>query len=77
MEYWIGWLCGVGSAVAHYLLWGRRLRRPRGRGVEKPVRRAQKPSPEWVETHNFLYYDGREMPVPSAALKEEKYGKNR
>ncbi|MBQ9860603.1 MAG: hypothetical protein IJO76_08040 [Clostridia bacterium] len=77
MEYWLGWVCGLGTAVAHYLLWGRRTRQKRRVGVEKPRRQRDKPSREWVETHNFLYYDGREMPVYSAATKEEKHGKNR
>jgi len=46
----------------------------RRKGVEKPCcRKGRSPSQAWLETRNFLYYDGREMPE----VKERNYGKNK
>ena len=41
-------------------------------GVEKP-RRCPLPARAWLETRNFLYYDGTEMPQ----VKEDKDGKRK
>ena len=75
MLFFLGWLCGVGTAVAWRYI---RRRKPRPRrqmhGVEKPdCRRGTPLRREWAETRNFLYYDGSNMPE----IKEEAYGKNR
>ena len=42
------------------------------RGVEKPRRRPLS-ARAWLETRNFLYYDGTEMPQ----VKEDKDGKRK
>lgn len=46
------------------------LRRKRFADVEKSQKRATVPSKEWVQTRNFLYYDGTEMPVVKEDLHE-------
>lgn len=56
MWFLLGVLCGV--AVGLCL-----PREKRRADVEKSEPPAQKPTKEWVETRNFLYYDGTEMPV--------------
>ena len=61
MWFVLGLLCGV--AVAWCVLDRKRLS-----DVEKSEVTPQKPPKSWVETRNFLYYDGTEMPV----VKEEK-----
>lgn len=56
MWFVLGLLCG---AVLGLCL--RKKKSCGGAKTPKTARRA--PSPNWVETRNFLYYDGTEMPV--------------
>ena len=56
----LGVLCGV--------VGGRLVKASRRGDVEKSRPTAEQPGSTWVETRNFLYYDGTEMPVN----KEEK-----
>ena len=39
--------------------------------VEKLGRDGGNPQKEWVQTRNFLYYDGTEMPVVKEDLNEQ------
>lgn len=69
MAFWIGWLCGLGTAVLHWLLWRRCLRRvkpaPPTPSICSSVDGARPiaDTPVWAQTRNFLRYDGTEMPV--------------
>lgn len=62
MWFVLGLLCGAVLGLC--------LRKKKGRGGAKMPRAARRaPSPNWVETRNFLYYDGTEMPV----IKENEH----
>lgn len=70
MAFWIGWLCGLGTAALHIFLWRRLL--PRDRQRDEPTRppkrrcrpvRYSEAERAWAQTRNFLRYDGTEMPV--------------
>lgn len=62
MWFVLGLLCGAVLGLC--------LRKKKGRGGVKMSRAARRaPSPNWVETRNFLYYDGTEMPV----IKENEH----
>ena len=56
MWFILGVLCG---AVLGLCL---RKKKSRG-GVSAPQTARREPLQNWVETRNFLYYDGTEMPV--------------
>ena len=64
MWFVLGALCG---GVTCYCLRNRKSRRVTDR-VERTV---HKPSKEWVETRNFLYYDGTVMPEIKEDLHEQ------
>lgn len=64
MWFLLGVLCGALPGTVIALHRGRGARRP---AVEKVGRRVAHPQKEWVQTRNFLYYDGTEMPT----VKEE------
>ncbi len=65
MDFWIGWLCGIGAAWLHGWLWRRLWVKkqpaapPAQRGGERPCSPTEL---HWAQTRNFLYYDGTEMP---------------
>ena len=62
MWFVLGLLCGAVLGLC--------LRKKKGRSGAKMPRAARRaPSPNWVETRNFLYYDGTEMPV----IKENEH----
>ena len=48
-----------------------RLRRKGLTAVEKAKKQATVPSKEWVQTRNFLYYDGTVMPEIKEDLHEQ------
>ena len=60
MEFFVGLLIGIGAMLAVRAIL---LEFLPSAGVEKPE---QPPQPsvrkQWVQTHNFLYYDGTVMP---------------
>ena len=61
MWFVLGVLCGVAVGCC----------RPRRKPpLGKTETMVQKPSKEWGETRNFLYYDGTEMPVVKEDLNE-------
>ena len=56
MWFVLGLLCGAVLGLC--------LRKKKRRaGVKMPKTARRMPSQEWVETRNFLYYDGTQMPV--------------
>ena len=62
MWFVLGLLCGAALGLC--------LRKKKGCGGAKtPKTERRAPSPDWVETRNFLYYDGTEMPV----IKENEH----
>ena len=62
MWFVLGLLCGMAAGVALCPVWGYGLP-----PEEQEHQEWGKPHNEWLETRNFLYYDGTEMPV----VKEE------
>lgn len=67
MWFALGMLCGVVVCVAAFLCLPKEVRR-----LPTATRRGKRnPHTEWGETHNFLYYDGTEMPVVKEDLDEQ------
>ena len=56
MWFILGLLCGVPIGFA----WRKKKRRS---NVPTPQAAKREPIKHWVETRNFLYYDGTQMPV--------------
>ena len=62
MWFVLGLLCGAALGLC--------LGKKKGRdGVKTPKTARRMPPQDWVETRNFLYYDGTEMPV----IKENEH----
>ena len=60
MEFFVGVLLGVGLTLAVRGVWAEF---GSATGVEKPSPPPSKSTPDvWVQTRNFLYYDGTMMP---------------
>ena len=66
MWFILGLLCGMAVGVALCLPWERPL--PDDETVDRERVNTRK---DWVETHNFLYYDGTEMPVVKENVNEQ------
>ena len=56
MWFLLGVVCGAAMAF----VWRKRKRR---HSVQTPKAASREPLQNWVETRNFLYYDGTQMPV--------------
>ena len=67
MWFALGVLCGVLVCVVVLLCLPKEKCRPHA----NTVRGNKTPHTEWGETHNFLYYDGTEMPVVKEDLHEQ------
>ena len=65
MWFLLGALCG--AAVCAVVL----RRAQRVADVEKSHQPAAADGKEWVQTRNFLYYDGTEMPVVKENVNEQ------
>lgn len=69
MEFFAGMLLGIGLTLAAYGVWAEF---GSATGVEKPAPPPSKPTPnEWVQTRNFLYYDGTMMPTIKEDANEQ------
>ena len=65
MWFLLGALCGAAVCAA---VW---RRAERVADVEKSPRPVETDGTEWVQTRNFLYYDGTEMPVMKENVNEQ------
>ncbi|MBQ1950689.1 MAG: hypothetical protein II363_03730 [Clostridia bacterium] len=69
MAFWIGWLCGLGTAALHCFLWRRLLYHAKPVPAVQPTNQSTagtqlaEEAHAWAQTRNFLRYDGTEMPV--------------